>query len=200
MVTLGSICQTVYQKIIVVPILSLWLLICEGYACYLWHGVPEYVTAVQQFAVEPMCAEHGLMSFRNMKLFLIPVNQQLFQMWWSYICTELWLSEAIGAISCSVCFAFKGVQVWGQLSYVFFSLNSAKLDYGGWADACERGEKKKKLEKLGYWKMGAQSSTAACFRTAFEKHKRGGGRQCEKCNEKWGKLWDFVFLYIIHRS
>lgn len=126
---------------------------CERYMCYLWHGVLEYVTGVQQFTVEPVCAVHGLMNFRNMKLFLVPVNQQLLQMWWSYICTELWLLEAIGAISCCVCVALKGVQVWGQFSYVsFFSLNSAKLDYGGWADACERGKnqkKKEKLEKLG---------------------------------------------------
>lgn len=57
-------------------------------------------------------------------------------------------SKGIDTFACCGCFAFKGLQVWGQFAYIVFSLNSAKLDFGGWIDGCDGGEKKK-LEKLG---------------------------------------------------
>lgn len=51
-----------------------------------------------------------------------------------------------------VSFAFKRIRVLRQFAYIGFSMDSAKLDFGSWADVCDRGKISCKIrEKAKKW-------------------------------------------------
>lgn len=159
LVSLGNIWQTAcnWKYVCFIPVLSLWLVI-EMWTVKDMHIISgiRYGRKLLGFLREPGHAEGGLTHLRNMKwpgllpakacciqVFLVlpkVAELPLYEFWWL-----LALLKAL--LPFHVAFAFKGVQVLRQFAYVGFSMNYAKLEFGSWADACDR--EKKQLEKLG---------------------------------------------------